>query len=450
MKKYILSMLAVVCVLVAPAQRYRTTYFIPGSATAYELNPALMPEQSTLSIPVLGGAQAAISSDIALDKLVYPVNGSLVTFMDESVNAQSFMKNVNDINNINGDVSVKVLGLGIRGKKSYISFDINAKALMQTSMPKDFFGLFKETDPMKVYDLKNTDASMTSYVEAAVGYSRQITENLSVGAKMKYLAGIADMNTTLNKADVSAGLFAWTATTSGTMRMAMAGAEIGQKFEDGKTYYDLGDISFDSPGISGSGFAFDFGAEYNLFDRVKISAAVLDLGSIKWKAENTFMGVADQTFVYDGIEYSSGHSTGEIELDFDDIYKFQPTAEESYSTKLATTILLGAETPVLGEKIKAGVLYTYQVRELQNISRLMLSVNFNPVKFFSAAVSYTLSDNTYDSIGAALYFRTSAMNIYMGTDYLVTKFAPQMIPVSANSMVAYFGVNIAVGKRHAN
>ncbi len=436
MRKLLLIVLGLMMTGVVSAQRYRTTYFMPESRVAYELNPALMPSQSGFDLPLLGGTYVSATSDIAIDQLLYSVDGELVSFVDDAIDGQTFLNGINDVNNLNMDFSTNVLGIGIRSKKAYFSVDVNLRMFSQTGLAKDWFRLLKDDELSGIYNFDNSNVALTAYGEAALGYSRQITENLTVGAKFKYLAGLGDISLMLDKANVQPDGSQYAASTLGSIKAAMKGMTLGYIDEDGKTYYDLGELEFKPDDISGSGFALDLGVEYNLLNKVTLSAAVLDLGAIKWDEESTIIGRAEQTYIY----------SSEDDVELDNLYKFQPEASEAYKTKLTTTVLLGAKVPLVGETFTAGALYSYQMRTLKNISSLMLSANYNPFKWLSLAASYTMSENTYKSMGLVLDIHPKSMNLYVGTDYLFFKTAEGGIP-KTNAAVLYLGLSKTLGGR---
>lgn len=95
------------------AQQIRTSYFMQSSTARTTMNPAYRPERGYVSIPVLGAVGASYGTNgIAVDNFIYPKNGETVTFMDNSVNTESFLNGLKDENQVNMDFGTQVLSGG--------------------------------------------------------------------------------------------------------------------------------------------------------------------------------------------------------------------------------------------------------------------------------------------------------------------------------------------------
>ena len=88
MKKRILTLVAVLLASAAAAQN-TTAYFMEGTTFRSQLNPAFAPLQGYVNIPVLGGVSVNMNGNLSLDRILYPVNGSLVTLLDGAVPAET-------------------------------------------------------------------------------------------------------------------------------------------------------------------------------------------------------------------------------------------------------------------------------------------------------------------------------------------------------------------------
>ena len=176
------------------------------------------------------------------------------------------------------------------------------------------------------YKIENLGVRTMNYVEMAFGHSRKINEQWTVGAKAKFLLGLARAQVKIDRLDVVMTENAWNITPHnahfetnvGGMIVPTKG-ETGNYEEDdytldadgnrtnqlkpgtdGQVSYD--DIDFDSGklGPAGWGMAFDFGATYKLNDDWSFSAALLDLGFISWK--EAIKGSMNSSFEFKGFE----------------------------------------------------------------------------------------------------------------------------------------------------
>ena len=153
------------------------------------MNPAYRPERGYVSIPVLGAVGASYGTNgIAVDNFIYPKNGETVTFMDNSVNTESFLNGLKDENQVNMDFGTQVLSGGWYAGKGFWTVDVSIKGLANIRAPKTLFEFMKKGNgSQSTYDIRNIRAYAEAYLETGVGYSRPITDKLTVGGKVKLL-----------------------------------------------------------------------------------------------------------------------------------------------------------------------------------------------------------------------------------------------------------------------
>ncbi len=119
------SVLFGLTVISGSAQQLRTAYFMENSPARTALNPAFRPERGYVSIPVLGAVNASYTTNgIAVDNILFPKNGKTVTFMDNSVNTESFLNNLKDNNQINAEFGTQILSGGWYAGKGFWTVDV--------------------------------------------------------------------------------------------------------------------------------------------------------------------------------------------------------------------------------------------------------------------------------------------------------------------------------------
>lgn len=110
------------------------------------------------SIPVLGAVGASYGTNgIAVDNFIYPKNGETVTFMDNSVNTESFLNGLKDENQVNMDFGTQVLSGGWYAGKGFWTVDVSIKGLANIRAPKTLFEFMK-----RVMDLRARMISVIS------------------------------------------------------------------------------------------------------------------------------------------------------------------------------------------------------------------------------------------------------------------------------------------------
>lgn len=447
---FIIAALAVIGFGLANAQSLRTAYFLENSMLNNSLNPAFQPYRGYVSIPLAGSTDIAYSSNsLSLDKILYPnESGSgLVTFMDEQVDATEFLKNLKTDNRMDLDLGMKILGFGFHSGKSFWTFDIDLKNNVNLDLPREFFEFAKigSGESGMTYNMKDFGANVSSYASVGVGYSRTINERLSVGAKMKVIAGAANVDMRYSKMDVVMRSDKWEIDAVGELEASCAGLT----FEDddqGCIDFENNDFSLKKP--AGWGAAIDLGASYKLLDdRLTLSAAVIDLGFIKWGAENTTSGTAQAKYYFAGFNVNKDGTESSLEGDFEDFTKFKRVSPQSNSTGLRTTINVGGEFEFVKNVISAGLLSSTQFRPNKTFTELTAAGTVRLKEILAASVSCSLVNGQYATVGFAVNFSPSWINLFIGTDNILGKVSKQFIPISQRSANLYVGLGIPLGRK---
>ena len=444
----------------ASAQQLRTAYFMQNSPTRTALNPAFRPERGYVSIPVLGAVSAAYSTNgVAVDNFIYPKNGKTVTFMDNSVNTESFLNGLKDNNQINADFGTQVLSGGWYAGKGFWTVDVSIKGLSNVRAPKTMFEFMKKGNSASgtTYDINDISMYAETYLETGVGYSRPITDKLTVGGKVKMLFGVGSMDMQIDNLHAVMNDTKWDITSKGTMSASMKGlVPEMEKDEQGREY--ISSFDFDSPGMSGFGLGVDLGATYQLMDNITLSAAVLDLGFVSWnKGSNTF-GEVNGSFAFDGFDLAIGDKVEEgapgmsdqfndLKDDFNDLFHFTQKASESRTTRLRSTINLGGEYRMLENKLGFGLLSSTKLYSPKAYTELTVSANYRPVYWFEGTLSYSFIHSNFKTYGIALNFTPKWINFFIGSDYMFTKVTPQFLPVSGCAANMYMGISIPLSKK---
>ncbi|MDP4183938.1 MAG: DUF5723 family protein [Bacteroidota bacterium] len=437
----------------------RTGYFMDGYSLRHNLNPALRPATGYISIPGLGDNNFNFSSNsLTLDKLFYPngLDNELVTFLHPSVDANAFLNSLADVNTLRFNMSNNLLSFGFFCGKSFWSFGINLKSDNSCSIPKDIFTVMKlgvSNVAGQTFNLTSLRLSSRAYGEAALGYSRPVNEKLTLGGKLKYLVGMTDMDAYFNKLEIQMTPDVWRIKANGQFNISMQGLkpEFSYDSEFKKNY--ISGFDNESNGIGGMGAAIDLGATYNLTDNLTLSAALLDLGAIKWKKDANTTGISDGEYNYRGIaltyENSDIPSADDQSKDIQDslinIFHYTAATPSSRTTRLQSTFNAGAEYSILNKKISFGVLSSTRFRgNADTFSELTTSVNFKPISWFSTAFSYSWIQSDFKTFGAALNFSPCWINFFVASDYVLTRVTPQYIPISQKAVNFQVGVSIPI------
>lgn len=451
MKKIILSAFIALAALTASAQQLRTSYFMEGSTVRNNLNPAFRPTRGYVDIPVLGSIYAGFTSNaFALDDIFYPDgNGGLRTILNRKVTYDLLNEKLRGINTIGFDVETSILGVGFySGKNGFLDFGLDLRVDGGVSIPDDMIAFMKKGSGS--YNMCDISAGTSTYAVLSAGYSHRILPELTVGARVRYLGGLGRVNMHFDKLDLRLDGEEWSVDAVGVLDVMAKGVDVGVD-EDG--YIDFDTIDYTPRGLAGNGFSFDFGATYRLFETVNLSVSILDLGMVKWKSDATIRSVSRTGYSFTGFEIKGRDNvTMGYGGDLDDFLKFEKGHHEGVSTKLRSTILVGAELPLLRDYVSVGVIYMLKQNEYMRRSEFSAALTFRPASWFTAALSYSfdevknLGGKGINSLGLAVNFHAPWINFFLGTDYMVARVAKQGVPLGQKVFNYYMGISIPLGK----
>ncbi len=391
-----------------------TTYFLDNYVYSYKLNPAAKPADVGFFGGLgFGGFNINIGSNSGVSDFLFPVDGKLVTGLNDAVSADEFLGGLNDPISARGDLSKSLLSLGFVKDNGFVTtFDISARGLIDAQVPKSTFELLKKgSEGDNRYELGGMSLGGDMYFEAALGFSFPIGP-LRAGIRVKGLVGLADI-----RADIS-NASAWTegedvhVHASGTVRMAPEITEDG--FNAKKMLKP-----------SGMGAAVDLGASF-VTDLLQVDFALLDLGVIKWNYTYA------NSFTYDGVIND--------DTDADDILDdiTGPKGIQKEMTALNATLSAGARVFIL-PKLSAGLHTTINKRAKD----LRAGITFTPGRVFSLAATGGLTDFG-PCFGAGFNLLLPGVSLFAAIDNIITEVTPQFIPVKPVNTKINAGLMIAI------
>ena len=442
-KYIVMSIIAVMSIEFVSAQTLNTSYFMEGSYLRTNLNPALTPTRGYVTVPLLGGFTLDMSSNyLSVSNFFYKRGDEVVSALHESVSSEEFLGKLPNNAKMGLGLDMSIFSAGFYKHDMFWNFGLNLHSENDTVLSKDLFAALK-TLGNGVYDLSNTSLNSNNYAELYVGTTRDILDWVTVGARVKFLIGICNISADIDDmyANVSADTIE--GRLRGTLRMSgafidTAGAVAGSEITD--------DI-FGWGGINSFGAGIDLGAEVRLLDnRLRVSAAVTDLGFICWSKKTSVEAVAMGDFHYNGVDIATGETdmAGEIKAVYGD------NASKGYTKRLNCSLNIGAEYNILDDRIGFGLLSHTEFCNTMSYTELTASANFRPLHWLSASLSHTfLNRNRVGIFGCAVNIHPSGFNLFVGCDY--TGFASASykglsIPRNLKSFNIYAGIGFNIGE----
>lgn len=478
--KYMIVVAVLGLTSTASAQNLNSGYFADGFLYRHELNPAIANDQGYVALPGAGNINIGVNSNLRVDEVLYNVTTAsgkkrTALFLHPQVDAQEFMQNIHVKNRISENLKLQVLGFGFRAWGGYNTFAINARENLYLNIPGSLFDLAKNGLENKTYDISNLNAHADAYAEIAFGHSRQFGEKLRLGAKLKVLLGVANADLSVNKAQLqltdNAIIGVTDAKLQGSLKELKFKNETKTRGNEGTgAAHPTSDHTYVSGvddtkwGIAGAGVAVDLGAEYKIDDNWKVSAALLDLGFIRWN-KNYVASTNGEHEVNTSIDRDGNNRVFKLKTDDKDtdpgsmknqmkeltedlayLYELQDNGEQGGRTKLiGATMNLGVEyKAAFYEKLSFGALNSTRLAGKYSWTDFRFSANWAPTNAFSASANVAIG--TYGtSFGWLLNVHPTGFNLFLGMDHLCAKLAKQGVPLSGRTQVS-LGINFPFGK----
>ena len=438
-----------------------TLYLMKNVPQSNQLNPAIQPECNVfIGFPGLSSIYMNYSNNgFTYDDIIK--NGTGLQKDSLVIDINSFHDALQSTNIISTQLDYTYFSFGIRAKKMFFTLDLSSKIDTRFGFDKGLISFLKNGNASymgQTANLGGLGLEGTAYNEVALGVSKQVTEKLTVGIKAKALFGVA--NTYMDESDLSV----YTSESGDLVRLhskqlmkVSMPLDITQKTaDDGTNYIDDIDVLDDDmdanffSGIDNKGFAFDLGATYQFDEKITFYASILDIGGIKWN--DSYELYQDATFDWKGGDWSqSGNSNDpnyrEIEDVMEDLtdsisdaFRFRDKTG-SYSKALPTKVYLGGSYE-LNERLSLGAVSRTEINDGKLHPSLTLSANTRVIRNFSASLSYSMVNNSYNNVGVGLAAKLGPFQLYAVSDNILA-----MNPNTAKVANIRFGLNMMFGCR---
>jgi hypothetical protein len=389
-------------------------------------------------------------------------------FLDITDNFTNLSDILKDHNQFVFDVGIDLLAFGFKAGKTHISFNFSQKNSFKYSLPKDFLLFLRHGNESfigETADLSGVDFGALMYTEMAIGFSREITEKLTIGARAKLLNGLADMSVEHWDAGLFTGPVTYELDMNADIQMNTAAPldvyyndddpqKIDSiKMQDIKREELLGRYLLNNPN---RGFGFDFGAVYSLSDKITLSASVTDfLSQITW-TEDVYNLKLKGDYQFEGMSLNSLLSDDFEEEDFEVLQDSILSAfaisgtKNSYTSKIGTSYYLGGSYDVLGWLNVGGLVRGKLYKDI-HLASYSLSANAKAGRFLSGSVSCTMLGSGDFNLGVGLGLKLGPAQLYLLADNIAgINYDPALNvpwPGSTQNLDFRFGINLLFGCR---
>lgn len=419
------------------AQNSNTLYNMENVFQNQFNNPAFKPI-SNVSINLFSGSAEAGFSGFPLGKFINTTGEDNAIEIDPKEVLDKLGKN----NEFVFKTDLTLLGFGFKIKTVAMQVSLRSRTNISLNLPEDLLRLMVEGNGESFLDrpanLSNTALNISSYAELGIAGSVELSNKLRVGARVKFLSGIANIHTEKSELTLTTDQENYGLRINGayTFRSSNMTGE-----------YDVADIEGVLNGnFQNTGIGFDLGFTYQINDKMTITGAFLDLGAITWN-QNTKSYENDRfEFEYKGediFDFSDGDHTDEPDLldSLSNAIKAVET-EESYTTGLPARLIASFEYK-LNEKAYVGAVsaseYVPGLKKIRPNITGFYRMQFG--KTFGINFSNTIAYRSFLNPGLAVAAKLGFFQFFVSSDNLLGLISLE----NSRSASAAFGINLAFG-----
>ena len=220
---------------------------------------------------------------------------------------------------------------------------------------------------------------------------------------------------------------------------------------------------------AGMGVAFDLGVTYKPINNLQITAAVTDLGFIRWHRYAKATADVDATFEGIDLDYSEYGSinhfdddklvddvTNELEGYLDEIKVHDIEKGFPYINMLTANLNVGIDANFWKNRVGVGVYSHTRFNNSYITEEVTLGAALRPVNWFNLAASYSFLNGHWSNIGAALSIAPyDGLMLTVATDYIPTSYAKASaekisLPYKTSGVNVMFGLAIVAGTNKKN
>ena len=425
--------------------RGRARFFLPllfltGLVSAQDLMmPAnLRTWQATITNPALYGAQPGrvtiglpgvtsdfSTGDLTYDDLVIEENGRRILDLDRLPGLTT------ERNEVRSDFDFESIGATVRFNRFAVGIHHRIRSQNEFGYGPELVELLANGNGNLVGQTVNLApfASTSSFHEIALGGSFSLNENLYLGARVKFLSGVANLQTLPDgNIDFTTGEDNFALTLVQDYSINSSGVIDYNGLDDTQLLLDLTRVGTDGLFSANGGTAYDIGV-YGDYGPFRFQIAANDLGHrIDWDEDSrnyTFNG----TTTFSGIDALESILDDAEPFDFEStldslVAAFDPTeTRNGYRSELGGTYLASAEYDLNERFTLTGIVVH---RQLQETSQTGVGVGgrFTPFKFLTVGLNYNVREGDATNFGALLVGRLGPVHLVASTDDLLTVFTP--------------------------
>ena len=431
--KFLATLLFITLSLLFKAQQDLGLYFLDNVQQVQQTNPAIKPKFNlNIGLPALSGIYVNHFNTVFTPKslfketnstIVIPTTGSLPDLRKNHLKRMWTNRNYLGIH-----TKLDLIHFGFKLKENYVNFSITENISARVTLPGDLLKFpIRVTEDFtqlngKKQNFKGLNLHLNHYREYGVGITHPLNENTTVGAKVKFLYGMENIDTRKNT--MTARLGAQKNSIDGEIKVNSSGL-IRAADESGVAYLFK---------KKNRGLGVDLGIETKIDDKTKLSFSLTDVGFIRWKSDtknlvassgdigNRVLELSEEvfanpTFNKDTVSAIIKDLTNDI--NGNGVYNYN---SKKYTTLLISQIYLGGirelySTPKLSGKASAllhAEVYNFRIRPSLTVAYYQTVGNW-----LQLTASYSYINRDLKNLGAGFTAKLGPFQHYLLIDNLL-------------------------------
>lgn len=433
-------------------------------------NAAFFPTNNSFYL-MLPGLDLQVGSPLAINEMIYYDKASKRTL----INLDTIFNNMSENNQFRLATNVNIFGFGFKVNNMFFTFNTRLVNNINMGFPRSTIdailhgNIDNAGNPIPEVELFNGDLlNVTSYLETGFGAGYKFEPlNLTVGARVKLLCGVANIQTDNTK--ITFYTDPNLDSVSARMYYEIQSATFAPYDTSAKHFIiNMGDIISNA----NTGIAFDLGAKYDM-GPFSFSFSINDLtAGIHWKNNvTTWRPDGGQGVIeFNGLDVSNLLNHGSLNVDSlttylnNQISSMTPyrTDAGDYWFSIPTKINLGASYS-FAKILRAGLLLHGQFdRGLLCKSTKSLGIERDVTNTFRFNTTLTLGANFFNwaevIVGSSLVYDGSKMDFFnpgigiiltpatVVQLYLMADYISSFYLIESKALNLKFGLNILIGK----
>ncbi len=397
------------------------------------LNPGIAPDHKiVIGLPGISSAFVEVTAPLSFNDLWKSDGNRFV------LNENGIAENAGRIMRTGAVADVQLLVAGFKVSSGFMMVSIRNRFENKVFIPGEVarWAVFGPADPISSNTLllDEIGAIGINYLEYGISYSQPVTANLRMGARLKYLSGVAGISGSqdgyvyVNSDSASINV--------SNLEYTIAGSSIFEGNAKASDIYASGN----------SGFGMDLGMVFKVNSDVTVSASVTDLGFINWKNDLKGYKSEDASYSFSGFELTDLFfgETEDMEAELDTLIdKLEPreVPGSSFRTGLNGKLNFSARYR-LAEISEVGFTFNsaFDKGKIDPVVSLNHNLKLGRSFFLLTGLSYL--NGKVNNISGGLIVKPGPIQFYFISDRVNSFFYPSR----ARSVNLRFGMNIVIGR----